>query len=260
MKTFGQLAKEFWIPFVATLIWAGLNTRVGNTEDWPLISFLKLAAPAFFFVSWATAQFFRVQKQAHVADSLSDIEKHVVAVTDRLEAQAEKLVSIANVSLVQVFDQCIDDVREAKLELADRSRELKLGPAVEAAEFALVRRNPLYDAQRSADTLIAYAAYAATTNEPDLLTERFTRSSYQIEELAGTVSTFIGRLEQQGIAWRTNHSVTLLKSLAAGVARFERELMRLSRYDVEGYKGDQSLRAVLERHVTQLHSLAGPAV
>lgn len=256
MKTFKQIVKEFWFPLAVTVLWAGLNGILPPADQSPFMKIVNVAAPTFFFASWATAQFFRVRKQEHVSGSLSSIGERILEVTERLETQAGKLETIANARLVQVFDECIDLVRDAKEELADRSRRIKSAPNIDAAAFNLHRGNPLYQTRRSADMLIGYAAYAVSADQPDLLAERFTRSSYHLEELAGHVSTFLGRLDRQGIDWRTEHSLALVNSIATAVERFEEKYLVLSRYESDPYKGDQKLRAVLQRHVARLRKLA----
>lgn len=207
-------------------------------------------------MSYFTAQFFRVRKQMGVSGSLSQIETRLNDVTDRLEAQTEKLVSISNARLVQFFDGCLDAVRDAKEDLADKSRPLKRGGTIDIAQFSLVRGNPFYAARRSAEMLVGYASYAATADEFELLGERFTRSSYQIEELAGAVGTFIGRLNHHNVDWRTTHSQSLVEAIKSALDRFEREILVHSRYATAPYKGGQDLRAALQRHVTNLSELA----
>jgi hypothetical protein len=147
MQTAKQLLREFWLPLAATAVWTVVNVSTARTDDWTVPKIVNVAATTFFFVSWMTAQYFRVRKQEHVSGSLNDIGQKVVAVTDRLEAQADKLAHLHNSQLVQTFDGCIDAIRDAKEELADKSRKLKHAPNIDPGEFVLHRGNPLYQAR-----------------------------------------------------------------------------------------------------------------
>lgn len=256
MKIAKQLLKEFWLPLSATILWTIANLANVTPGAGKFTGAVNIAAPTFFFVSWMTAQYFRVRKQEHVADSLSLIEVRVLEVTERLETQTSKLASLVNARLVQTFDECIDALRDAKEEIADRSRRLKSAPDIDAGEFLLNRGNPLYQCRKCLDMFIGYAVYASSNDEPDLLRERFTRGSYHIEELGGHVNRFIGRLDRQGVSWKTDRSIALLNSISLGIERFELELLAHSRYGTEPYKGGQNLREILKNHVAQLRNAA----
>lgn len=252
MNTVRQLLKEFWLPFAIALFWTINNVWVSREAGWSITKFVNVAAPTFFFVSWLTAQYFRVKKQEHVSTTLTFIEARVSDAIARLDMQTTNLVALLSTKLVQTFDECIDSFREAKEELADRSRQVKSSADIDSSEFILNRGNPFYPARRSLDMLIGYASYAATLEQKDLLSERFTRCSYHVEELAGHLGTFIGRLNHQKVAWKTPRAVGLINQITDGIERFERDLLSHSRYDKELYKNGQSLRELMQSQVVQL--------
>lgn len=88
-KTAEQLVKEFSIPFLISFSW---TAYVLWGEKLTVQSIGANFGGAFFFVSWMTGQFFRVQKQAGVTDSLSNVENRINAVIDNLEEHTRKLV------------------------------------------------------------------------------------------------------------------------------------------------------------------------
>jgi hypothetical protein len=256
MKLARQLIREFWLPLSIAIAWTIANIASSTSETWSLTKVVNITAPTFFFVSWLTAQYFRVQKQEHVSSSLSSIESCVADVMGRLEKQTDNLTSLTNAKLVQTFDECIDALRDAKEELADRSRRLKSSPDLDAGDFGLNRGNPFYPARRFLDMLISYAAYAANAEQKELLKERFTRCSYHVEELAGHMGTYIGRLNHHSVSWKTERSLALVNNISSGIERFEIDLLAYSRYASEPYKGGQDLRNILKNHVAQLRKAA----
>ncbi|MCH7297240.1 hypothetical protein [Acinetobacter higginsii] len=252
MNTAYQLLKEFWLPFAIAFVWTIINVLTSRETGWSFPQVINIAAPTFFFVSWLTAQYFRVKKQEHVSTTLTSIETRVSDAIARLDTQTNNLATLLNTKLVQTFDECIDSFREAKEELADKSRQVKSSAGIDAAEFILNRGNPFYQARRSLDMLIGYASYAATSEQEDLLKERFTRCSYHIEELAGHLGTFIGRLNHQKIAWKTPRAAGLVNQIVDSIERFERNLLSHSRYDTEPYKNGQNLRELMQSQIVQL--------
>jgi hypothetical protein len=78
-----RLLREFWLPAVVAIAWTGFN--VYSTKAWNLKAVVNVFGPSFFLASWATGQFFRVQKQASVEKNLTSIETRVTSLIDRLE-------------------------------------------------------------------------------------------------------------------------------------------------------------------------------
>ena len=67
MKIIKQILKEFWIPLLGSIIWTVINyyNSEKSVKDWTEL--VSIFAPAFFFLSWMTGQFFRVKKQTGVS-------------------------------------------------------------------------------------------------------------------------------------------------------------------------------------------------
>ena len=78
-----RLLREFWLPAVAAIAWTTFN--VYSTKSWDLAAIVNVFGPSFFLASWATGQFFRVQKQANVDRNLTAIDVRVTTLVDRLE-------------------------------------------------------------------------------------------------------------------------------------------------------------------------------
>ena len=70
----------------------GLNRFDLDTSS-PVVAALKDGAACFFLVSWATGQYFRVKKQTHVEDRLTEIVTRLTGVLEKIEAASDKTVS-----------------------------------------------------------------------------------------------------------------------------------------------------------------------
>jgi hypothetical protein len=91
MKLAIRLLKEFWIPAVVAAAWTAYNVRTAG-PTWDLKALINIFGPSFFLVSWATSQFFRVQKQAAVERNLTSIESRVESLVTRLEKHAQDFI------------------------------------------------------------------------------------------------------------------------------------------------------------------------
>ncbi len=85
-----QLLKEFWIP---GLLATGWTVYVSWEETISIQSLLGNFGPSFFLASWLTGQVFRVRKQAGVEGSLTNVQKRMESVIERLEHTANNLQS-----------------------------------------------------------------------------------------------------------------------------------------------------------------------
>lgn len=256
MNIFKQLLREFWIPSLVCLIWSAINIFTSSNEDWSFTKIVNIAAPTFFFASWLTAQYFRVRKQEHVSSSLSTIEERVDNVLGRIEKQANELQALSKTSFYRTFDECLYRLREAKEELADTSRILKSSNDIDANIFSLHKGNPFYNIRRELDMTIGYANHILNIDQHNELNERFTRFSYHIEELAGHIGVYIGRLNHNDIEWKTKRSCGLINEISNKVEFFNKNLLPHSKYASDGYKGGQQLEQVLFNHIEKLRTLS----
>jgi len=87
-----QLLKEFWIPSLVALIWTIANV-LPEEEQSNFLDYIKTFGPAFFFVSWLLAQFWRVKKQLTVEQNFSTVESNIIALTEKLEHKTNKLIN-----------------------------------------------------------------------------------------------------------------------------------------------------------------------
>lgn len=87
-----QLVKEFWKPAGGAIIWAALSVPWGmhTVED----SIARFSA-AFFLLSYANSQFYRVSKQVRTEGSLDHIRNRLEDVVEGLEAGAEATIGYA---------------------------------------------------------------------------------------------------------------------------------------------------------------------
>jgi hypothetical protein len=91
MKLAFQLLKEFWIPLVVSVVWASIGLVWTTTSPW--VAAVKDGAACFFLVSWATGQYFRVKKQTHVENRLTEIVTRLTGVLEKIEAASDKTVA-----------------------------------------------------------------------------------------------------------------------------------------------------------------------
>ncbi len=255
MKIVKQLLKEFWIPLTLAVLWTCLNffTQTDKEKKWT--DFINIAMPTFFIVSWMTGQYFRVRKQEQVSTSLSKIEGRVESVLTDISKQTKEMKFITDTQVVQTFDLCLDYLREAKEELSDKSRLMKKGGVVEESIFELYRENPFYQCKRFLNRLINYASYASRLDRLDDLKERYTRTTYHVEELAGVITSYTGRMNHIKVNWQTEKSKAILQEIAALIKKMKNEILPFSRYASESYKG-YDLNKILDTHISNLTKLA----
>lgn len=91
-QIFKQILKEFWIPATIALIWTFANLM---QEDGKIntISLIKEFGPAFFFVSWLLAQYWRVRKQLKVERNFISVEENLSKLTKNLEKKTDDLIN-----------------------------------------------------------------------------------------------------------------------------------------------------------------------
>ena len=255
MVIFKQLLKEFWFPASVAVTWSFINYYSSSNEEWGITKIVNIAAPTFFFTSWLTAQYFRVRKQEHVSSSLLSIDDRVENVLGRMEDQANEIQYLLETSFYQTFDECLYRLRESKEELADLSRAVKSSDKIDANIFSLKKGNPFYNVKRELDKTIGYANHVLHIQKHESLDDRFTRLSYHIEEVGGQISSFIGRLNHQGVAWGTKRTYALVLEITDQIEYFNNELLQYSKYSTEIYKGGRSLNKVLSDHVTRIRKL-----
>lgn len=92
MKVVLQILKEFWISFLAALIWSIVNLYSKGNESWTFVKFINIFGPTFFLVSWMTGQYFRVTRQTKVDENLNAIEQRSKALLDTLEVRTVALL------------------------------------------------------------------------------------------------------------------------------------------------------------------------
>src|ERR1039458_8256158 len=91
MKLAIRLLKEFWLPATVAVAWTVYNIGTAGSV-WDVKTLINVFGPSFFLASWATGQFFRVQKQAHVEKNLTSIESRVENLVTRLEKHTQDFI------------------------------------------------------------------------------------------------------------------------------------------------------------------------
>ena len=257
MKIVLQLAKEFWLPLLASIIWTVTNYYSAKTEVWTWTKFVNVAAPTFFFASWMTSQYYRVKKQEHVASTLTTIESRVLGVMDKVEQQSQEMKYLSEAQLIQTFDEVIDSFRETKEELADLSRLAKRGDPIDARVFLLYRENPFYQPRRQLAQLVSYSMHTAKIGKHHKLESRYSSAAHHIEELAGHIGVFLGRLNQGEVEWNTHWSRSLVLEICSKIELSKENLVTHSKYKQNvPYKGGADFDTVLTGLVAKLRRLA----
>jgi hypothetical protein len=90
-KIFPQLLKEFWIPFLIASCWTFYNLYSNSTKP-TFLNILSSFSPAFFFLSWLLAQYWRVKKQIGVEAGFSTVEKNLINLSQELETKTTNLI------------------------------------------------------------------------------------------------------------------------------------------------------------------------
>ncbi len=89
VKVIKQIFKEFWLPFILALCWSFYS--IGETFS--LARFIANFGTAFFLISLACGQFFRIQKQNKVEDNFVDIRKNMEDFLKALENRTENIIN-----------------------------------------------------------------------------------------------------------------------------------------------------------------------
>jgi len=90
MKTFEQILREFWLPFLIALAWTAFRADFSRFH---VAEAIPTFAASFFLASWASGQFVRVRKQQRIETSFADVISRIESVASRLEDSAVKIVS-----------------------------------------------------------------------------------------------------------------------------------------------------------------------
>ncbi|MDP3587945.1 MAG: hypothetical protein Q8R58_07830 [Sulfuricurvum sp.] len=91
-EIFKQLLKEYWLPFIASIIW----TLYAKKSDEYLTTAVGTFAATFFFLSWLNAQFFRVTKQMKVEKSFVNVEERLKNLIITVEDRTNNLLNVIN--------------------------------------------------------------------------------------------------------------------------------------------------------------------
>lgn len=250
-----QLIREFWIPLLGAIIWTIVNYFNSSNDNKNLTDLVNIAMPSFFFASWMTGQYFRVKKQNHVATTLTKIEDRVGSVLEDISQQSADMKLITDTQLYQTFDLCLDYVREVKEEMSDRNRLFKKEKNIDIEKFEFYHENPFYQSKRFLNRLIKYAAYTLNLNREEELEDRYTRTAYHCEELTGTITTLIGKMNHEKLDWKTPKSQSLLNEISILIQQLKKDIIPHSRYNNETYKGN-NLNSVLDTHISNLNKFS----
>lgn len=253
MKILKQILREFWVPLLVAILWTIL-THDTTPQLGKFTTLVNIGMPTFFFVSWMTGQYFRVSKQERVSSTLSNIESRVEKVLGDISKQAADMKSITDTQVFQTFDLCLDSLRETKEEVADRNRLFKKKGSVDLDQFELYRENPFYQSKRFLNRLVNYALYTLTLNRHTELADRYDRTVMQVEELAGVITSFIGKMNHEKADWKTLKSKGLIEEIGHLVLRTKNDILPYSRFASQPYKG-QDLSRILSTHINYIEQL-----
>lgn len=73
MNILKQMIKEFWFPFLVSIIWA-IYATLTSIETNTFKVFITALGPTFFLISWLIGQYFRVKKQVSTEQNFVKIE------------------------------------------------------------------------------------------------------------------------------------------------------------------------------------------
>jgi len=87
-----RLIKEFWLPAFVAIGWTLYNYFSATQAAMNVKEIVNVFFPSFFLASWATGQFFRVQKQAKVEGSLDKITLKMSNLLENLEEKTNNII------------------------------------------------------------------------------------------------------------------------------------------------------------------------
>lgn len=92
VKTFKQILREFWIPFLVAVAWT-VYTVWNSPAPARITSAIAIFGGAFFLVSWATGQVNRIRKQTHLDSNLKDIQTRLEGLLGQIESRTTEIVA-----------------------------------------------------------------------------------------------------------------------------------------------------------------------
>jgi len=96
MKTLKQIVKEFWLPFLLSVLWVFYNIfgdKIENVHGDKVKNIVNIFGPTFFLLSWLTGQFFRIKKQTKVEDNFLTVESRLQELLSEIERQTTKMIA-----------------------------------------------------------------------------------------------------------------------------------------------------------------------
>ena len=192
MQIARRLVKEFWVPALFATVWTAYNTYLASSV-WGLKDYVNVFVPSFFLISWATGQFFRVQKQV-------GMEQNLLSLDTRIE------------NLVKLTEQVLARVPEHRADPARKEESDEVIPLSRVVDFY----DPIATSYNKRNT----GKYLATYIEIEVAIRALLPSiaGITICDLGGGTGTLLRRFMDQGVRW-TNVDISS-RSLAVFQSEF----------------------------------------
>ncbi|WP_192551989.1 potassium channel family protein [Pseudomonas sp. IzPS59] len=138
------------------------------------------------------------------------------------------------------YNKCIEDIIDAKEQIGDRRRYLKMYQSVNPIEFTLFREHPFYPALKSMKALAEYSAHIEQIGRSPSLVEEIKLTAHHVEELASFSRKYLHWLVQYKVEWNTRQTKEIVMDLCKEIDNYA-SLPAISKHlSATPYKGGGS--------------------
>lgn len=210
MQTLIRFFKEFWFPALVASAWTAYNAR-STTTAWTFRDFVNVLGPSFFIASWASGQFFRIQKQAGVDRNLTNLDARIETLT--------KLSITQSATLDHVLELVIP---ERRAEPTGNNDSEEIVPLSRVVDF--------YDSIATLYNKRNTGKYLATYVEIDraIRSSRSSINGISVCDLGGGTGTLLRWFTKENVLW-TNIDISreCLKVFDADFNAYPRKVTRI---------------------------------
>jgi hypothetical protein len=204
--------------FLSKIDGQGLNPPSGNISFLDSIYFSVVTIATLGYGDISPIGISRLVASVEVLFGLLFVGYYISQiVSSKQEALIEYL---RNDRLIQTYDECLDFIRDVKEQMGDKRRDITDGFPIQEIDFKHNRSNPFYPSLRAVQTLNGYTKHIREIDMHKDMKIRIERAANHVEELAGIIRKLINIMDQNNVAWKTEHTTQILKDLCDEIEIF----------------------------------------
>lgn len=151
-----------------------------------------------------------------------------------------------NYSIHQTYNECIEDLTDAKESIGDRRREIQNGIIPQKIIFIYNRSNPFYSSLKSLQITNGYSSHLVDIGKIDELVKHVERAAHHVEELAGFSRKYLNLLQHKNVEWKQDRTTLIIMSLCDQIDCFVDQFIERTSYASSPYKGGGMYRDIVK--------------